>query len=70
MQMRAFARENSMWLQRCLHIQIARRCAVRTGFTFTGQTNAIAFIHTRRAGALLIGGLLLNAIVPVTLPWV
>jgi 1,4-dihydroxy-2-naphthoate octaprenyltransferase len=29
-----------------------------------------AFIHTRRAGALLIGGLLLNVLVPVTLPWV
>jgi 1,4-dihydroxy-2-naphthoate octaprenyltransferase len=29
-----------------------------------------AFIHTRRAGALLILGLVLNAIVPVTLPWV
>jgi 1,4-dihydroxy-2-naphthoate octaprenyltransferase len=29
-----------------------------------------AFIHTRRAGALLIVGLLLNAIIPVHLPWV
>ena len=29
-----------------------------------------AFIHTRRAGALLIVGLLLNAILPITLPWV
>jgi len=29
-----------------------------------------AFIHTRRAGGLLILGLLLNALVPVTLPWV
>ena len=29
-----------------------------------------AFIHTRRAGALLILGLLLNAILPITLPWV
>jgi 1,4-dihydroxy-2-naphthoate octaprenyltransferase len=29
-----------------------------------------AFIHTRRAGALLIGGLLLNVLIPVTLPWV
>ncbi|HLE59281.1 MAG TPA: hypothetical protein VJA85_06510, partial [Candidatus Limnocylindria bacterium] len=30
-----------------------------------------AFIHTRRAGALLIVGLLLNAILPgVSLPWV
>ncbi len=29
-----------------------------------------AFIHTRRAGALLIGGLLLNAIFPIHLPWV
>jgi 1,4-dihydroxy-2-naphthoate octaprenyltransferase len=28
-----------------------------------------AFIHTRRAGALLILGLLLNAFVPVHLPW-
>ena len=28
-----------------------------------------AFVHTRRAGALLILGLLLNALVPVTLPW-
>jgi 1,4-dihydroxy-2-naphthoate octaprenyltransferase len=28
-----------------------------------------AFIHTRRAGGLLTLGLLLNAIVPVTLPW-
>ena len=28
-----------------------------------------AFIHTRRAGALLIGGLLLNAIFPIHLPW-
>jgi 1,4-dihydroxy-2-naphthoate octaprenyltransferase len=33
---------------------------------FVGQ----AFIHTRRAGALLILGLLLNAIIPVHLPWV
>jgi 1,4-dihydroxy-2-naphthoate octaprenyltransferase len=29
-----------------------------------------AFIHTRRAGALLILGLLLNAIFPISLPWV
>jgi 1,4-dihydroxy-2-naphthoate polyprenyltransferase len=29
-----------------------------------------AFVHTRRAGALLILGLLLNALLPVTLPWV
>jgi len=30
-----------------------------------------AFIHTRRAGGLLIVGLLLNAILPgVQLPWV
>jgi 1,4-dihydroxy-2-naphthoate polyprenyltransferase len=28
-----------------------------------------AFIHTRRAGALLILGLLLNALLPVSLPW-
>jgi 1,4-dihydroxy-2-naphthoate octaprenyltransferase len=28
-----------------------------------------AFVHTRRAGALLILGLLLNAILPVGLPW-
>jgi len=28
-----------------------------------------AFVHTRRAGGLLTLGLLLNAIVPVTLPW-
>jgi 1,4-dihydroxy-2-naphthoate octaprenyltransferase len=32
---------------------------------FVGQ----AFIHTRRAGALLILGLLLNAFLPVRLPW-
>jgi 1,4-dihydroxy-2-naphthoate octaprenyltransferase len=30
---------------------------------------AAAFVHTRRAGALLIVGLLLNAILPITLPW-
>jgi 1,4-dihydroxy-2-naphthoate octaprenyltransferase len=29
-----------------------------------------AFIHTRRAGALLIVGLVLNALIPVHLPWV
>lgn len=29
-----------------------------------------AFIHTRRAGAMLILGLILNVILPVTLPWV
>ena len=29
-----------------------------------------AFIHTRRAGAMLMLGLLLNIIIPVTLPWV
>jgi 1,4-dihydroxy-2-naphthoate octaprenyltransferase len=29
-----------------------------------------AFLHTRRAGTLLIGGLLLNVLVPVALPWV
>jgi 1,4-dihydroxy-2-naphthoate octaprenyltransferase len=29
-----------------------------------------AFVHTRRAGGLLILGLLLNAIVPIRLPWV
>jgi 1,4-dihydroxy-2-naphthoate polyprenyltransferase len=29
-----------------------------------------AFVHTRRAGALLILGLLLNAILPIQLPWV
>jgi 1,4-dihydroxy-2-naphthoate polyprenyltransferase len=28
-----------------------------------------AFIHTRRAGALLLAGLLLNALLPVRLPW-
>lgn len=28
-----------------------------------------AFIHTRRAGALLIAGLVLNALVPIRLPW-
>ncbi len=28
-----------------------------------------AFIHTRRAGGLLIVGLLLNALLPLTLPW-
>ena len=32
---------------------------------FVGQ----AFIHTRRAGALLILGLLLNAFLPIKLPW-
>jgi len=32
---------------------------------FVGQ----AFVHTRRAGALLILGLLLNALLPVRLPW-
>jgi 1,4-dihydroxy-2-naphthoate polyprenyltransferase len=29
-----------------------------------------AFVHTRRAGALLILGLVLNAILPIRLPWV
>jgi len=29
-----------------------------------------AFVHTRRAGALLIVGLILNGIVPVRLPWI
>ena len=29
-----------------------------------------AFVHTRRAGALLILGLLLNAILPIRLPWI
>ena len=29
-----------------------------------------AFVHTRRAGALLIVGLLLNALLPIHLPWV
>ena len=28
-----------------------------------------AFVHTRRAGGLLTLGLLLNALVPITLPW-
>ena len=28
-----------------------------------------AFVHTRRAGGLLTLGLLLNALLPVTLPW-
>ena len=28
-----------------------------------------AFIHTRRAGGLLVLGLLLNALLPVHLPW-
>jgi 1,4-dihydroxy-2-naphthoate octaprenyltransferase len=32
---------------------------------FVGQ----AFVHTRRAGALLILGLLLNAFIPIKLPW-
>jgi 1,4-dihydroxy-2-naphthoate octaprenyltransferase len=32
---------------------------------FVGQ----AFVHTRRAGALLILGLVLNAVLPVHLPW-
>jgi 1,4-dihydroxy-2-naphthoate polyprenyltransferase len=30
---------------------------------------AFAFLHTRRAGGLLTVGLLLNVLVPVTLPW-
>ena len=29
-----------------------------------------AFIHTRRAGGLLVLGLILNALLPVRLPWV
>lgn len=29
-----------------------------------------AFIHTRRAGGLLVLGLLLNALIPIKLPWV
>ena len=29
-----------------------------------------AFIHTRRAGGLLMLGLLLNAFLPIRLPWV
>jgi 1,4-dihydroxy-2-naphthoate octaprenyltransferase len=29
-----------------------------------------AFIHTRRAGGLLVLGLLLNALLPIHLPWV
>jgi 1,4-dihydroxy-2-naphthoate octaprenyltransferase len=29
-----------------------------------------SFVHTRRAGALLILGLLLNALLPISLPWV
>jgi 1,4-dihydroxy-2-naphthoate octaprenyltransferase len=33
---------------------------------FVGQ----AFVHTRRAGALLLLGLLLNAFLPIHLPWV
>jgi 1,4-dihydroxy-2-naphthoate octaprenyltransferase len=33
---------------------------------FVGQ----AFVHTRRAGGLLILGLLLNAFFPIKLPWV
>ena len=28
-----------------------------------------AFVHTRRAGGLLTLGLLLNALLPVALPW-
>jgi len=28
-----------------------------------------AFVHTRRAGALLILGLLLNVVIPLRLPW-
>ena len=28
-----------------------------------------AFVHVRRAGGLLTLGLLLNALVPITLPW-
>ena len=33
-------------------------------------SSAQAFVHTRRAGALLILGLLLNALLPIKLPWV
>jgi 1,4-dihydroxy-2-naphthoate octaprenyltransferase len=29
-----------------------------------------AFLHTRRAGAMLVLGLLLNVLIPITLPWV
>ena len=29
-----------------------------------------AFVHTRRAGGLLVLGLLLNAFLPIQLPWV
>jgi hypothetical protein len=28
-----------------------------------------AFVHTRRAGGLLIVGLVLNALLPIQLPW-
>jgi 1,4-dihydroxy-2-naphthoate octaprenyltransferase len=28
-----------------------------------------AFIHTRRAGGLLVLGLILNALIPIHLPW-
>jgi 1,4-dihydroxy-2-naphthoate octaprenyltransferase len=28
-----------------------------------------AFVHTRRAGGLLTLGLLLNALLPIALPW-
>ena len=36
-----------------------------------GTTNsAVAFVDTRRAGALLIIGLVLNALLPIHLPWV
>ena len=28
-----------------------------------------AFVHTRRAGGLLVLGLLLNALLPIHLPW-
>jgi len=28
-----------------------------------------AFVHTRRAGGLLVLGLLLNALLPIRLPW-
>jgi 1,4-dihydroxy-2-naphthoate octaprenyltransferase len=29
-----------------------------------------SFVHTRRAGALLLLGLILNALLPLELPWV
>ena len=49
--------------------QPGRTAAGLPGARLAALVRRLRFVHTRRAGGLLTLGLLLNAIIPLTLPW-